>query len=102
LISIAKVYKDRAKPNATPTAASTIRITSMIAKTIPRILAIIVAAGGNIPAIEYNMFLITRTIIPPTKLISYWHAKRLLISGITYFQVHYIACKTKVCNFQSL
>ena len=50
---------------------STIRITPMIAKTIPRIQAILVATGDNIPAIEYNMIPITKTIIPPTKLISY-------------------------------
>ena len=43
----------------------------MIAKTIPRILAILVATGGNIPAIAYNMIPIIKTIIPPTKLISF-------------------------------
>ena len=36
----------------------------MIAKTIPRILSILVATVGNIPAIEYNMIPITKTIIP--------------------------------------
>ena len=65
-------------PNATPTAASTIRITPMIAKTIPRILAILVATGGNIPAIAYNMIPIIRTIIPPTKLVSSYYTKNVI------------------------
>ena len=64
MISIAKVYKYKAKTNATSTAESTIRIIPMIAKTIPRIQAILVATGDNIPAIEYNMIPITKTIIP--------------------------------------
>jgi len=68
-------------PNATPTAASTIRITPMIAKTIPRILAILVATGGNIPAIAYNMIPIIKTIIPPTKLYLHIIQKTLLISS---------------------
>ena len=51
MISITKVYIGKVRPNATPTAARTIRITPMIAKTIPRILAILVAMGGNMPAI---------------------------------------------------
>ena len=70
MIPITKVYNGKAKPNATPTAASTIRITPMIAKKIPRILAILVAAGGNIPAIAYSINPIIKTIIPQTKLIS--------------------------------
>ena len=48
----------------------------MIAKTIPRILAILVAIGGNIPAIAYSMIPIIKTIIPPTKLISYYLYKK--------------------------
>ena len=64
MISIAKVYKGRAKPNATPTAASTIRITPMVAKTIPRILVILVATGGNIPGITYSVIPIIKTIFP--------------------------------------
>ena len=78
LIPITKVYKGRAKPNATPTAASTIRITPMIAKIIPRILAILVATGGNIPAIAYKMIPIIKTIIPPTKLIFSYYAKKVI------------------------
>ena len=78
LISITKVYIGMVRPNATPTAASTIRITPMIAKTIPRILAILVATGGNIPAIAYNMIPIIKTIIPPTKLISSHYTKKVI------------------------
>ena len=50
----------------------------MIAKTIPSILAILVATGGNIPATEYNMIPIIKTIIPPTKLISSYYAKKVI------------------------
>ena len=79
LIPITKVYKGKAKPDATPTAASTIRIIPMIAKTIPKILAILVAMGGNIPAIAYNMIPIIKTIIPPTKLIiSFYYTKKVI------------------------
>ena len=78
LISITKVYVGKVRPNATPAVASTVRTTPMIAKTIPRILAILVATGGNIPAIAYNMMPIIKTIIPPTKLISSYYAKKVV------------------------
>ena len=78
LIPIAKVYNGKIKPNATPTAASTIMITPIIAKTIPKILAIFVATGGNIPAIAYNMIPIIKTTIPPTKLISSYCTKKVI------------------------
>ena len=45
LISITKVYIGKVRESATPTAASTIRITPMIVKTIPRILAISCSNG---------------------------------------------------------
>ena len=71
-------YKGKTKPNATPTAASTIKITPMIAKIIPRILAIFVATGGNIPATAYKMIPIINRIIPPTKLIPSYYTKKVI------------------------
>ena len=71
-------YIGKAKPNATPTAASTIKITPMIAKIIPRILAIFVATGGNIPATAYKMIPIINRIIPPTKLIPSYYTKKVI------------------------
>jgi hypothetical protein len=70
LIAITKIYKGKVKPNATPTAASMISTIPMMAKTIPKILAMLVTTGGNMPAIAYNMIPIIRTTIPPTKLIT--------------------------------
>ena len=50
----------------------------MIAKTIPSILAILVAIRGYIPAITYYMILIINTIIPPTKLIFHYYVKKVI------------------------
>ncbi|HET6589986.1 MAG TPA: hypothetical protein VFG45_07480 [Candidatus Nitrosocosmicus sp.] len=55
---------------AMPNAPSTIKITPMTANTIPRILAIFVATGGNILAIAYKIIPIIRTIIPSINPIS--------------------------------
>ena len=68
----------KAKPNATPNAARTIKITPMIAKIIPRILAIFVAKGGNIPATAYKIIPIINRIIPPTKLIPFYYVKKVI------------------------
>ncbi len=50
----------------------------MIAKTIPSILAMLVATRGNIPAVAYNMIPIINTIIPPTKLILHYYVKNVI------------------------
>jgi hypothetical protein len=78
LIATTKIYKGKVKPNATPTAASTISTIPMMAKTIPKILAMLVATGGNMPATAYNMIPIIRTTIPPTKLITSYYTKKVI------------------------
>lgn len=54
-----------------PTAAKTIIITPITANIIPSILAILLATGGNIFAMAYNIIPITSTTMPPIRLIFY-------------------------------
>lgn len=57
---------------ATPKAANIIIIIPIIARMIPPILAMVVAPGGNMLEIAYNITPIMVIIIPVTKLMQYW------------------------------